>query len=148
MCYNRGFTSWTCSRQMCSSCMMLSCQHGPKALGNFSSTLLNLCHELRLLRMSNQVPASLLLIQQFFEYFSTTLSSLNKHNEGEKDMTLVLEGGRSHHNSALNKRGDNKHQLLISLPSVWSCPAVCSSCHIPPADSSARWSPNLRTPPC
>ncbi len=40
------------------------------------------------------------------------------------------------------------HWTTISLPSVWSCPAVCSWCRIPPADSSARWSQNPQTPPC
>ncbi len=39
------FVSWMCSRQICSSCVMLSCQYGPKSLRNVSNTLLNLCHE-------------------------------------------------------------------------------------------------------
>ncbi len=34
-----------CSRQICSNCVMLSCQCGPKSLINVSNTLLNLCHE-------------------------------------------------------------------------------------------------------
>ncbi len=33
------------SQQMCSNCMILSCQYGPKSLSNGSSTLLNLCHK-------------------------------------------------------------------------------------------------------
>lgn len=36
----------------------------------------------------------------------------------------------------------------LSLPSVWSCPAVCSWCRIPPAGSSAPWSQNPQTLPC
>ncbi len=39
------FASWMCSRQICSNCVMRSCQYGPKSLRNFSNTLLNLCHE-------------------------------------------------------------------------------------------------------
>ncbi len=39
------FASWMCSRQICSNCVMLSCQYGPKSLRNVSNTLLNLCHE-------------------------------------------------------------------------------------------------------
>ncbi len=42
---NRRFASWMCSRQICSNCVMLSCQYGPKSLRNVSNTLLNLCHE-------------------------------------------------------------------------------------------------------
>ncbi len=38
--------------------------------------------------------------------------------------------------------------IHTSLPSVWSCPAGCSWCRIPPADSCARWSQNPQTPPC
>ncbi len=34
-----------CSRQICSNCVMLSCQYGPKSLRNVSNTLLNLCHK-------------------------------------------------------------------------------------------------------
>ncbi len=34
-----------CSRQICSNCMMLSCQYGPKSLRDVSNTLLNLYHE-------------------------------------------------------------------------------------------------------
>ncbi len=45
MWWNRRFTSWMCSRQICSNCVMLSCQYGPKSLRNVSKTLLNLCHE-------------------------------------------------------------------------------------------------------
>ncbi len=37
--------SWMCSRQICSNCVMLSCQNGPKSLSNVSNNLLNLCHE-------------------------------------------------------------------------------------------------------
>ncbi len=37
--------SWMCSRQICSNCVMLSCQYGPKSLRNVCNTLLNLCHE-------------------------------------------------------------------------------------------------------
>ncbi len=33
------------SQQICSNCMMLSCQYGPKSLKNVSNNLLNLCHE-------------------------------------------------------------------------------------------------------
>ncbi len=40
-----GFVSWMCSWQICSNCVMLSCQCGPKSLRNVSNTLLNLCHE-------------------------------------------------------------------------------------------------------
>ncbi len=36
------FVSWMCSRQICSNCVMLSCQYGPKSLRNVSNTLLNL----------------------------------------------------------------------------------------------------------
>ncbi len=45
MWWNGRFTSWMCSRQICSNCVMLSCQYGPKSLRNLSNTLLNLCHE-------------------------------------------------------------------------------------------------------
>ncbi len=48
MWWNGRFTSWMCSRQICSNCVMLSCQYGPNSLRNVSNTLLNLCHgELR-----------------------------------------------------------------------------------------------------
>ncbi len=33
------------SRQICSNCVMLSCQYGPKSRRNVSNTLLNLCHK-------------------------------------------------------------------------------------------------------
>ncbi len=39
------FSSWMCSRQICSNCVMLSCQYEPKSLSNVSNTLLNQCHE-------------------------------------------------------------------------------------------------------
>ncbi len=42
---NERFASWMCSRQICSNCVMLSCQYGPKSLRNVSSTLLELYHE-------------------------------------------------------------------------------------------------------
>ncbi len=45
MWWNGRFTSWMCSRQICSNCVMLSCQYGPKSRKNVSNTLLNLCHE-------------------------------------------------------------------------------------------------------
>ncbi len=45
MWWNERFTSWMCSRQICSNCVMLSCQYEPKSLRNVSNTLLNLCHE-------------------------------------------------------------------------------------------------------
>ncbi len=45
MWWNRRFASWMCSRQICSNCVMLSCQCGPKPLRNVSNTLLNLCPE-------------------------------------------------------------------------------------------------------
>ncbi len=45
MWWNGRFTSWMFSRQICSNCVMLSCQYGPKSLINVSNTLLNLCHE-------------------------------------------------------------------------------------------------------
>ncbi len=45
MWWNGRFASWMCSRQICSNCVMLSCQYGPKSLRNVSNTLLNLCHE-------------------------------------------------------------------------------------------------------
>ncbi len=45
MWWNGRFALWMCSRQICSNCVMLSCQYGPKSLRNFSNTLLNLCHE-------------------------------------------------------------------------------------------------------
>ncbi len=32
-------------QQICSNCVMLSCQYGPKSLRNVSNILLNLCHE-------------------------------------------------------------------------------------------------------
>ncbi len=37
--------TWMWSWQICSNCVMLSCQYGPKSLRNVSNTLLNLCHE-------------------------------------------------------------------------------------------------------
>ncbi len=37
--------SWMCSQQICSNCVMLPCQYGPKSLRNVSNTLMNLCHE-------------------------------------------------------------------------------------------------------
>lgn len=40
----RRFALWTSSRQICSNCLMLSCQLGPKSVTNTSSTL-NPCHE-------------------------------------------------------------------------------------------------------
>ncbi len=45
MWWNERFTSWMCSRQICSNCVMLSWQYGPKSLSNVSNTSLNLCHE-------------------------------------------------------------------------------------------------------
>ncbi len=45
MWWNRRLTSWMCSRQICSNCVILSYQYGPKSLRNVSNTLLNLCHE-------------------------------------------------------------------------------------------------------
>ncbi len=45
MWWNGRFASWMCSRQICSNCVMLSYQYGPKSLRNVSNTLLNLCHE-------------------------------------------------------------------------------------------------------
>ncbi len=45
MWWNERFTSWMCSRQICSNCAMLSWQYEPKSLRNVSNTLLNLCHE-------------------------------------------------------------------------------------------------------
>ncbi len=39
------FASWMCSRQICSNCVLVSCQCGPKSLRNVSNTLLNLYHE-------------------------------------------------------------------------------------------------------
>ncbi len=45
MWWNRRFASCMCSRQICSNCVMLSCQYGPKSLRNVSNTLLNLYHE-------------------------------------------------------------------------------------------------------
>ncbi len=45
MWWNGRFASWMCSRQICSNCVILSCQYGPKSLRNVSNTLLNLCHE-------------------------------------------------------------------------------------------------------
>ncbi len=36
MWWNGRFASWMCSRQICSNCMMLSCQYGPKSLRNVS----------------------------------------------------------------------------------------------------------------
>ncbi len=45
MWWNERFTSWMCSRKICSNCVMLSCQYGPKSLRNVSKTLLNLCNE-------------------------------------------------------------------------------------------------------
>ncbi len=41
----RKILIWMCSRQICSNCVMLSCQYGPKSLRNVSNTLLNLCYE-------------------------------------------------------------------------------------------------------
>ncbi len=45
MWWNGRFSSWMCSRQICSNCVMLSSQYGLKSLKNVSNTLLNLCHE-------------------------------------------------------------------------------------------------------
>ncbi len=45
MWWNERFTSWMYRRQICSNCVMLSWQYGPKSLRNVSNTLLNLCHE-------------------------------------------------------------------------------------------------------
>ncbi len=45
MWWNERFTSWMCRRQICSNCVMLSYQYGPKSLRNVSNILLNLCHE-------------------------------------------------------------------------------------------------------
>ncbi len=45
MWWNERFASWMCSHQICSNCMMPSCQYGPKSMRNVSNTLLNLCHE-------------------------------------------------------------------------------------------------------
>ncbi len=45
MWWNGRFASWMCSRQICSKCVMLSCQYGPKSRRKVSNTLLNLCHE-------------------------------------------------------------------------------------------------------
>ncbi len=41
----RRFASWMCSWQICSNCVILSCQYGPKSLRNVSNTLLNLFHK-------------------------------------------------------------------------------------------------------
>ncbi len=49
MWWNGRFASWMSSRQICTKCVMLSSQYGPKSLRNVSNTLLNQCHaELRL----------------------------------------------------------------------------------------------------
>ncbi len=40
----RRIASWMCSRQICSNCVLVSCQYGPKSLRNVSNTFLNLCH--------------------------------------------------------------------------------------------------------
>ncbi len=45
MWWNERFTSWMCIRQICSNCMMLSYQYGPKSLRNVSNTLLKIWHE-------------------------------------------------------------------------------------------------------
>ncbi len=45
MWWNERFTSWMCSRQICSNCVILSYQYGPQSLRNVSNTLLNLCHK-------------------------------------------------------------------------------------------------------
>ncbi len=45
MWWNEILSSWMCSRQICSNCVMRSCQYGPKSLRNVSNILLNLCHE-------------------------------------------------------------------------------------------------------
>ncbi len=42
---NERFTSWMCSRQIYSNCVMLSYQYGPKSLSNVYNTSLNLCHK-------------------------------------------------------------------------------------------------------
>ncbi len=56
MWWNGRFASWMRSRQICSNCVMLSCQYGLKSLRNFSNTLLNLCHEeLRQFKMQKEV---------------------------------------------------------------------------------------------
>ncbi len=53
------FASWMCSRQICSNCVMLSCQYGQKSLRNVSSTLLNLWHEeLRFWRQKGVQPGT------------------------------------------------------------------------------------------
>lgn len=40
-----GGTIISTTSQMCSNCMMASCQYGPKSLRNVSNTLLTVCHE-------------------------------------------------------------------------------------------------------
>ncbi len=44
---NERFTSWMCRRQICSNCVMLWCQYGPKSLRNVSNTLLNLSRRIK-----------------------------------------------------------------------------------------------------
>ncbi len=47
-------------QQICSNCVMLSCQYGPTSLRNVSNTLLNLCHEelRQFLRQNGVQPSS------------------------------------------------------------------------------------------
>lgn len=46
MWWNGRFAAWTCNWQICSNCMMLSCQHGQESLSKeVSIPLLNLSHE-------------------------------------------------------------------------------------------------------
>lgn len=39
------FTLWMYSQQISSSCVMLSCQYGPKSQRTVASNLLSLCHQ-------------------------------------------------------------------------------------------------------
>ncbi len=80
MWWNGRFASWMCSWQICSNCVILSCQYGPKSLSNVFNTLLNLCHEeLRQFWRQKEVqpdttkvylikwPVSVCLVSNFFQ---------------------------------------------------------------------------------
>ncbi len=67
-----------CSRQICSNCVTLSWQYGPKSLRNVSKTLLNLCHkELRQFWRQNGV-------HNYIKYYYL------KINQKEKPRNCVL----------------------------------------------------------
>ncbi len=78
MWWNGRFTSWMCSRQICSDCVMISCQYGPKSLRNVFNTLLNLCHrELRQFWRQNWVQPGTSKVVITLPGFHTNMHRLN-----------------------------------------------------------------------